>query len=638
MPHSSIDSSIERLNLFFDNDWWSKYKFDKENRGRGKNSTESKIKQFQSDLIVLHSNVIDNINISILQGEYIQPNYISKIQGIRSIILEKAQPIDVPETLVQEALITSLSNDFNKSIEFALKRLNEFALFVQRRLIISDKILRFNISTEEYNPFNEYSDTPVIERAQKNIDILLLNIRIGFMDHAPSEDLHRTLIRNSTRLKNHSDVIYVPYIIQKSDYLIGKWILRWQAENPDAPKSIMLMNSEEQPLSHEKLTPVNFKPEIETISNHYQLSNGWVQNLSENYLKNKSVQIDNTNNRILHGRIKYFKDCSTNIILLEKVRNSLYLLFTEVTDGNQNSAFDSYALAINLNYAINNELSVLCDNKNAALIEVEKKYRLAQSIQSETGIKNFFPHYKFLNFLVTRIDKVIQDNKALDEIEECNKIFKLSEEAIREYENSVKWTRRNYPYAFQLSFNECFYQLDNFKLFIASSYILPLPKEKYIEEFETLRRSFYEKKPSIAVLTNIDYKLKENESMLDEIRNREARTMEILGIFTAIISFVAASIQSFAIIKSPQQAFSFMLALSTSFASFVLLILMVFRGSTKVKKSIGWIIGFSITAAVFWAAYLFTSSTEGFKTSSKEKHYHPRNNQNNSFFNSDTFR
>ena len=303
--------------------------------------------------------------------------------------------------------------------------------------------------------------------------------------------------------------------------------------------------------------------------------------------------------------IKYHKDISMNLSLLSGVREEIQRKYYETRANPDCSRFDKYAYSINYNYAVNNELSLICASEQMSIDDAIGYYDFVQKVQDETQVRNFFPHFKFLQYLVSELDNILEKKEALLSIDVCEKIFKYCEVAITHYKKCIKWTQRSYSYAFQLPESECFYKLDDGQsLFIASAHILPLPGDKYVEEFADLRREFYEKRPVVDILRNVEIDINESKATIAEIKDREARTMEILGIFTAIISFVAASVQSYSFIKTPIQAFGFMLALSTSFASFVLILMLAFRGRDKIKGSIWWITGFVGFAAIFWVVFL----------------------------------
>ena len=136
---------------------------------------------------------------------------------------------------------------------------------------------------------------------------------------------------------------------------------------------------------------------------------------------------------------------------------------------------------------------------------------------------------------------------------------------------------------------------------------MPLPKQKYISDFENDKREVTLLESSIKAFENIKSELEEVkkvkatvETISNDFKSKETRTVEILGIFAALISFGAASLPTFNSIETPLQAAMFMLALSTSLCAFIVVLLAASRGLKTFTEHRKTIWGSVILASLFW--------------------------------------
>jgi uncharacterized membrane protein (DUF485 family) len=128
-------------------------------------------------------------------------------------------------------------------------------------------------------------------------------------------------------------------------------------------------------------------------------------------------------------------------------------------------------------------------------------------------------------------------------LKEANKIF-------AKYDKNIYWSQKTYNYVFYLPVEECFADFEDSKniikkIFIASSFVLPLVKNRYVEEYEQARQQLINLEKSVEVITVINERqneIKEKNAQLEaEIKGKETKYIEILGIFASIITFAAAA-------------------------------------------------------------------------------------------------
>ena len=95
------------------------------------------------------------------------------------------------------------------------------------------------------------------------------------------------------------------------------------------------------------------------------------------------------------------------------------------------------------------------------------------------------------------------------------------------YEKNVQWSVNNYNYVFQLPFEECLIDTkseDVPKLFIFSSFLMPLPKDKYIQEFEKLKFEVNDYSASISVYTNVNNEIIAFKNIKEELKETRKKS------------------------------------------------------------------------------------------------------------------
>ncbi|MGP8214981.1 MAG: hypothetical protein ACLQQ4_05410 [Bacteroidia bacterium] len=133
---------------------------------------------------------------------------------------------------------------------------------------------------------------------------------------------------------------------------------------------------------------------------------------------------------------------------------------------------------------------------------------------------------------------------------------------------------------------------------------MPLPKDHYIEKFSADLAEMNSLEASLRVLERIEGNMKELMNVSDQVKLRETRMMESLGVFAAIVTFIATSVSSIRFIENGKQALAFMLALASSLGIFVMLILMISRNFRIIKKNQIVIGAMTVTCAAFWGILL----------------------------------
>lgn len=619
-----LQEAIDLVKAKFPSEWWLVYGFDKSREEYSE--LPNKIEEFKILIDEVEENIFDCLNLSIIRGEYLEETNHKDLIILLKGHIENLRPTFIPiddevsGLLFEEEFISGFIEPLKLAINFYL----EFFLEISRGLNLSLKeYIQAGHNTEIQSSLLEGRSN---EDSEKNINLLALNIRIARCDHKLSLDNNQLNILTDIKLRLSSSSIakpYTPLLSMKAGFLINKLKIRLLHQNK-GKLIFSVVNGEERQVSVAEMLDQNvFDEWLEYANVHYQLKDGWEAQVSLNYESLKSKSLDKCSLYELHQKIKYYKDVHGSY---PGNKDSINDIIKEIKsrENKCTSICDGYAYSIAINYATNNVFSLACGKKGVSIEDVEKEYNATLSSQSTTMIKNFFPQTKYLDFLLKQLQKLYDDRKVLNDINGCRQIIEKCRELYKPYEDNVNWTKRNYNYVFQLPFLECCISIQDTntdRIFVFSSFLLPLVKEQYVKDFNDNRSQVAQLEASVRVFENVETELsavktfkEELKGVQNSIRDREIKTMEILGVFTAIISFVAAALPTFRVIDTPMEAALFMLALATSFAVFVLLLLTAFRGVDKLKKNGGLIISGFITAIILWGSLIYLSQNNYWKS------------------------
>ena len=599
-----LDEAIALIETNFPAKWWESYGFDKEKKDFP--DLENKLSEFKELISKLGALLFDHFNLSIITGEYVSDiNTKEKLAKLKMLILEARPQLIAPEEEVQDVLaISNFTSGFITPITLAIDIYFEFVVIINRKLNISDNeyIARYHDEI-----ISAFEDQDYDINSKNSLQLFQINILVASVDHFLSVDGNQldNLVIWSVKLGKKLNIKpYSPLIKKKCDYLKDKLLLRRRHENKSKPV-FMFLNAQERQVSITDFKDGVFDGFLEYIDSHYEMGDNWRNTISANCQSQLTKKLEICSSLELHSLIKYHKDIErsypSSIETLKKIRKE-YQRRLELAMNN-GGFYDIYAYRVALNYSINNEFSLCCDDPSADISKVELLYNEIMSVQKDTRIKNFFPQLKFLSFLLRQLKKDFHDRKALEFVQPCRNIINKCQEIYSQYKINVDWSKGNYNYVFQLPFSECCLDIKDSnanKIFIFSSFLMPLPKGKYIKEFEENKGEVSQLESAINVFENISKDINELQELKSTATEREIKTMEILGVFAAILSFIAASLPTFKVIETPLQAALFMLALGTSLCGFVLILLSSFRGGKRIKENFLLVIFFIAATTVFW--------------------------------------
>ena len=179
-------------------------------------------------------------------------------------------------------------------------------------------------------------------------------------------------------------------------------------------------------------------------------------------------------------------------------------------------------------------------------------------------------------------------------------IIKLEVSLRDSYEN-YEWCKDKNFLSFQLPANECKIKYAEYNIFLSSSFVLPINYEKILRELTELSRKLEKYKTLFEVHENLKSEKTIIKELRENIEKNDRRSIEILGIFAAIVLFTSSSVQIFSIKGVDfKQALKFMLCYSYSLTLFIFLIWLITRENIKSVTTIHKIFFFAlaITAVI----------------------------------------
>lgn len=523
------------------------------------------IKSFVSDSIY-------NINHSIVEGRYIIEDVESQCNTISNLLNNLI--VDFPN-------FVDIRNYIN-IIEDALIKYSNF--FEQINYIYGLKVIDFKNSLS--SRWGEYKN---------EMKLLELNINLNILDNNFSST--KDVLLKLFQIKDDLPTIQVysqfseihTSLEAKVNYLIYKWYLRTAQQEKNLDYTIILNTQRRQ------LDTNVFGEWIDKMLNHYQISGeDWITYFHQ---KNKlspyiSANIRTTASNLdflkIHDSIKYYKDVAHDDEMLKKIFNDLDYRIKSLNNISELEKLSYYLL---LNYAINNYFSGLCDKlyknfniltetNDKKIIEKSKliinqlfdKYDMLCS-KLKGGTNNFFLDYKVSFFSIKILNEayeVCSDKNFF--IEEFNyDINSKINQILENFKKKKKWSLLNNNYIFKLDYAGSILNHNNLNVYYASSFTLA----KVDDDIESRFEEVYNWYRDLKLRFTFKYEIETIHSLSQEFKKDNKRIIEVVTVFTAIISFIVGSIGAYSFLKTFEQAIIFLLCYGTAISIFIFLMFIV---------------------------------------------------------------
>lgn len=538
------------------------------------------------------------LSFSLLSGEYIyDENLKIKLSKIEDSIKEFIKDSDYLTNELKTKIF-----DYSSCISITIEG---YKIFIQ------DTIDGYSEDRVEYlftqnNQFEkEIKESDLSDTSDNLIDFFFLLLSLTNIDHFPSNENKdiTILFELEKKLKNVKIVEYndlLKEVCIKINFLKHKWKSRKLNENPLSNAYLddgNIKTLEDFNDDNEKL-----KVWSDIIETQYELiSRNWVSILETRVKPFKNKDLTTLKVLEIHQLIKYYKDVKPNYNKLEEISK-----FLSTKIGTGSNIYDKYANNITYNYALNNSFSLYLENTND-LDAIKHKYlKIKDKIKGETN--NFFLEHKYLEYITKDLLIKINEEDKIKYIQKYdNIIISHCKEEVELYFSKKQWSKLNHNYVFILPIEECLVpcSVDGLShIFYASSFVLPPSNNKIEKDYISIKEK-YDK--LILFIDTSKYFRKEFDKIDElnkELDQKDFKSIEIISIFTAIITFVLSSIPTYKFVQSVFEALLFMLSLATALAIFITLVL--FSTRDLYKK---WIAYVPVTILLFVCYFGFSTLT-----------------------------
>lgn len=534
-----------------------------------------------SDFIPLTNKIITSLFDSILIGEFVSESINKQIQKIKDSLVFLAE---IENKLSRNPNINNITKgevkEFKEQIQEIENILNYYFLFSQDIQIILQNPEKDEIFTPSKGKYQSDKDSDILK-------LFSLNLSLCFSDFLFTEkqDCYQEIVSIKDYLTILLDNSSFPILTEeiekmnkKATFLLFKWCKRAELSGFSMLK--------EHKIKEYKDNINNFgdkwKDWVTYIENHHYKEDEkhlFAEKIKESYIKIEDKELKNFTCQDIYSYIKYHKEIDKKIDKLDEIISILDKRRFCTTDN-----YDKNIRTIIYNYARNNRFSLFtetCDNRE----DLQKEYNKIDNKDN----RNYFLQYKFIDKSIELLNAELSEkneNITIDQIEEIEKYLKEIEPEYETYKTNIEWILEHIYFIYRVSFDECI--IDD--IFIYSSFLLPLDNRKSKDGFEKVSDKFRELKSQLPLFRKMAEfngdvsKVKEELFQFDEkIEKHDTKTIELMGLFSAIIAFVMGSIPTFQYMKNIYDVGIFFVAFATSLISFLLVLLLITR-KTRINR------------------------------------------------------
>ena len=534
-----------------------------------------------SDFIPLTNKIITSLFDSILIGEFVSESINQQIQKIKDSLVFLAE---IENKLSRNPNINNITKgevkEFKEQIQEIENILNYYFLFSQDIQIILQNPEKDEIFTPSKGKYQSDKDSDILK-------LFSLNLSLCFSDFLFTEkqDCYQEIVSIKDYLTILLDNSSFPILTEeiekmnkKATFLLFKWCKRAELSGFSMLK--------EHKIKEYKDNINNFgdkwKDWVTYIENHHYKEDEkhlFAEKIKESYIKIEDKELKNFTCQDIYSYIKYHKEIDKKIDKLDEIISILDKRRFCTTDN-----YDKNIKTIIYNYARNNRFSLFtetCDNRE----DLQKEYNKIDNKDN----RNYFLQYKFIDKSIELLNAELSEkneNITIDQIEEIEKYLEDIEPEYKTYKTNIEWILEHIYFIYRVSFDECI--IDD--IFIYSSFLLPLDNRKSKDGFEKVSDKFRELKSQLPLFRKMAEfngdvsKVKQELFQFDEkIEKHDTKTIELMGLFSAIIAFVMGSIPTFQYMKNIYDVGIFFVAFATSLISFLLVLLLITR-KTRINR------------------------------------------------------
>jgi hypothetical protein len=494
------------------------------------------LKEYRELIQDFEKNAFEQLSLFLLTGEYVQDieGTEKSIQRFREVITSDEVYYSQKGRGAREKSLIHL----NRRIGDSLVSIQELLAILKKKLSLESSFLFYTLSI---------GDTEVPRGALSLFVELVLPICV--QDHILVQETEyeeiKTLIRLYERVKQEGLGIYSEGV-RKLLLLKYKFVIYKFLRSKEVPLNYLFnFNTRDDIDDFEK----SQKGEASLLSDYITFFR--VIHLDEEELdgkKKKSIErVDTVAKRAV--LIKYY----SSIGVEEKELNRLIDEYESKMEGEPSTLiFDYYAHKTVHNFLYNCRFSfyIKAVGKREKLLEnelasLEPKLKEITALQKKTGIQNYFPYRKLLEYLVPRIEEELE---RID-ISECvERALTFADECLKDFAYKLQWCNEHSFLPIQLPFEECRISIweggKKFMLFIPSGFVRPHEQEKLKLELAGMRiklLSLRERYNTLKVITKAQIPIAE---IKEQTKDLEKKILSYGATLLSILTFLITAINT----------------------------------------------------------------------------------------------
>lgn len=275
--------------------------------------------------------------------------------------------------------------------------------------------------------------------------------------------------------------------------------------------------------------------------------------------------------------IKYFKDHYYDPTYFELIGEKIKAKYKD-------NKFYNLDYKKNHLYYANNRFSFYLENQYRSKVDVKALYALHSELQKDSNNNNFFVEYKYLDFCLNDFEKrLLKVNIDFVELETLE--LELNEYSLinSQCKEKVKGVKNSIPYLFNFDKEDCLINIDYgegdiLPIYFPSCFLLPFALQEGKKLVEDQRKRLYNFRRSI--------NLKKQQVLKEKIKKSEKRAIELITIFTAIISFIITTVTTYKNLDDVYSITMVCIGLAIVLSIFVFIVLFYVKEDFKPNYSI----------------------------------------------------
>lgn len=527
--------------------------------------------------------------VSLLSGEYIKSSYEDtrkELDSLKIFFETKFDAVGVTAD-IQEFLDSNLKS---KLVDFIKKLIKFYRDFIARlALLTTYPFHQVNFSVSN----SSTTSTQLEDSLRGKAKLFLIYINVQLIDHFFNDD--EGIYENLTYLHDDIKKSTVPNvlktaIIEKIRFLKHKWILRQliYSESDDTINKKGYIDSDgevKEFFEEEEYRSQN--PKLSEwssyLESHYGLQKNWKQLISKRGHKLKKEQLSSLSLIQIHSLIKYYKDAHPSPDELRKIADYLISKRDAVKKLHTKLVYEKSII-----YALNNLYSLLISMQPIEDKKLKSLKEEIEQLQNKFNIDNFFADKKFITYKLSQIQKAYDNRTFLNGLKNETEELLSLDSILNRCKERMVWAYNHHSLIFQLPYEDSLVYLNNkkLKIYYASTFVLPIPKHTNQLEFKELQAQYDKLSILTKALTSLENEFQEVNNLKKDLQNTDFRSVEIIGVFTAIITFVMASIPSFKFINSVESAIYFYVVLGGALSTMILIIFLIRRGFKVISSNL----------------------------------------------------